>query len=308
MKHPLFLVDAFTDHAFAGNPAAVVLDCADVESPTLQKIAAELRQSETAFPLPARDPQCAFHLRWFTPVGELAFCGHGTLAALYVLVEEAKRVRVAEQGVTRLAFTCKAGKIRVELWRAEQGRLRIQFETPPCAFENVQIGGDLVNALGLVSEALDPNFPPQRNPRVGTDLHNLFVAVRDRETLSRARPDFAALGALQKERKLGGVTLYALNPEPGVDAALRYFNPAMGNPEDAVTGSACGQLGVLIQTKLPAEMPRKLELAQGRELGRPGKVRVEIRPESEPGQVRAWVGGELAPLVRGELDLPKVKR
>src|SRR5438045_4671138 len=116
MRRPCYVVDSFAAQALAGNPAGVLLDGADLDSRSMQKIAGELKHSETAFPLPAREPTAALHLRWFTPASEVAFCGHATLAAFHVLVEEARRIRVAERGITRTSFTCKSDMLRVALW------------------------------------------------------------------------------------------------------------------------------------------------------------------------------------------------
>src|SRR5207302_5826552 len=81
MKRPCYVVDAFSDRPLLGNSAGVVLDGRELPTAQMQRIAAELKHSETAFPLPAREPQAAFHLRWFTPAAEVRFCGHATLAA-----------------------------------------------------------------------------------------------------------------------------------------------------------------------------------------------------------------------------------
>lgn len=299
MRKPCYVVDSFSAAPLAGNPAGVVLDSAGLSDRDLQRIAAELRHSETAFPLPARDPTAQLHLRWFTPETEVPFCGHATLAAFHVLVEEAQRIRVPEGKTTHVAFTCKAGKLRVELSRAP-GALRVLIETPRCGFEPQPVDVATLAALGLVPEVLDPKLPPRRS--VGAEP-NLWLAVRDRETLSRIRPDFPAL--IDAGRALGvfGVCVFADAPKKGVDAALRCFFPAQGIPEDPVTGMAAGQLAVLLQQALPEELPRKLVFTQGDEVGRPGRVEVEVRPEPEPGQVRSWIGGAAAVVLRGELDL-----
>src|SRR3954468_18933793 len=117
-KRPCYVVDAFSAVAFGGNSAGVLLDGADLDMKAMQRIAGELKHSETAFPLPAREPDSALHLRWFTPSAEIAFCGHGTLATYHVLVEEARRIAVPEGGATRTAFTCKSGRLNVELSRS----------------------------------------------------------------------------------------------------------------------------------------------------------------------------------------------
>ncbi len=303
MRKPVYVVDAFTEHAFAGNPAGVVLDCADLETPALQHLARELRHSETAFVLPAREPACAFHLRWLSPTKEVAFCGHATLAALQVMVEEAKLIRVPDVGTTRLSFTCKAGRLNVELSRDAHRRLRVLFETPKATFEKRPVPAALLASLGLIPEALDPNLPPRAAPRAASELVNVYLAVRDLEALARARVDFAELVSLCKPEKIGAVCLYALDPRPGIDAQLRFFSPAAGVEEDPVTGSACAQLAVLLQEQLPKELPRTFAFLQGAELQRPGRVAVEVRPEELPGHLRAWVGGSATVVLRGELDL-----
>ena len=94
MRRPCYVVDSFAAYPLSGNPAGVLLDGAELDGKAMQRIANELKHSETAFPLPAREPTAALHLRWFTPEAEVAFCGHATLAAFHVLVEEARRIRV----------------------------------------------------------------------------------------------------------------------------------------------------------------------------------------------------------------------
>ncbi len=299
MRRACYVVDAFTSQALAGNAAGVLLDGAELDAKSMQRIAAELKHSETAFPLPAREPTAALHLRWFTPAAEVAFCGHATLATFHVLVEEARRIRVPEHGITRTAFTCKSGKLNVELSRHE-GRLRIRIETPASRFEPMQLSGEVITALGLVPEVLDPKIAPQKSAILEG---NLYVALRDREALARCKPDAAALEALGKQLGVAGYVVYVLNPKPGVDAAVRCFFPGYGIVEDPVTGSAAGQLGALIQNALPEIMPRRLVFTQGDEMGRPGVVEVEVRPEAEPGRVRGWIGGRAVTVLRGELDL-----
>ena len=299
MKRPCYVVDAFSDRPLLGNSAGVVLDGSELPTAQMQRIAAELKHSETAFPLPAREPQAVFHLRWFTPAAEVRFCGHATLAALHVLVEEAQRIRVPAHGATRISFTCKAGLLRAELSR-QDGKLRALFETPPTRFKDQPVSAELLAALNLVPEALDPRIPPQR---ADSEEGNLYLCLRDRGSLSRARAEGRALFELGNELGVAGFVPFTLGPGPGVDAALRAFFPGYGIEEDPVTGSASGHLALLLQTFLPEEMPRKLLFTQGDEIGRPGRVEIEVRPESTPGDIRAWITGAATVILRGELDL-----
>src|SRR5205823_4126481 len=149
------------------------------------------------FPLPSREEGAALHLRWFTPEAEVAFCGHATLATFHVLVEEAQRIRVPDSGVTRTAFTCKSGRLNVELSRTA-GKLRTLIETPESRFTPLQLPAEVLAGLGLVPEALDPRIPPQKSAILEG---NLYLAVRDRNDLARCRADVAALE--QHGKRLG---------------------------------------------------------------------------------------------------------
>jgi PhzF family phenazine biosynthesis protein len=313
MRRPIYVVDSFSSRAFAGNPAGVLLDGTGLPDAQLQQIASEMRHSETAFILPSRDPHASFHLRWLTPKAEVRFCGHATLAALAVMADEAKRIRVPEKGLVRCAFTCKAGLLRAELSRDENKRLRIRFETPGVSFEQTAVSERLIAALGLVPEVLDPTFAPRRALIAEGVEGNIYIALRDRDALSRARCDPPALHDALEQAKAHGAVLFVRAPEEGpegqpegrIDAALRCFFPAhLGDSgEDPVTGSACGQLACLLQDVLPEILPRSLVFTQGDEVGRPGRVEIDVRPEPQPGVVRAWIGGAFTVVLRGELEL-----
>jgi trans-2,3-dihydro-3-hydroxyanthranilate isomerase len=299
MKRPCYVVDAFSAKAFGGNPAGVVLDGAELSAEQMQRIASELKHSETAFPLPPRESGSDFHLRWFTPASEVRFCGHATLATLQVLVEEAKRIAVPENGVARVRFGCKAGVMRVELSR-EGGRLRALFETPPTDFRKAQVPGEALAAMNVVAEALDPRIPPHR---AESEEGNLYLCVRDRAALARMRPDSRALDEIGRQLGVAGFVPFTLAPEQGADAALRAFFPFYGIEEDPVTGSACGHLALLVHRFVPGVLPRKLVFRQGDEVGRPGRVDIELRAGEGPDPVRAWVGGAATVIVRGELEV-----
>ena len=298
-RRPAYIADAFTDRPCAGNSAGVVLDAEDLGTDDLQRIAQELKHAETAFPLVAREPDAAFHLRWFTTFCEVGFCGHATLAALHVLAGEAQHIRVPPEETTRLSFTCKAGRLRAELSR-EEDKLRIRFETPPARFAPHPVDAASLAALNLVPEVLDPGVPPHRSLSAEG---NLYVCVRDRAALSRARPDAGALPSIAERLGVIGFVPFTLAPRPGVDAALRAFFADHGVAEDPVTGSASAQLALLLQRFRPAVLPRQLVFTQGDEVGRPGRIEIELRPQSDSDDPLAWLGGAAVTTLRGELEI-----
>ncbi|HEY2031176.1 MAG TPA: PhzF family phenazine biosynthesis protein [Myxococcales bacterium] len=297
MKRPCYVVDAFTDQPLAGNSAGVLLDGAGLDESAMQRIANELKHSETAFPLPSNE--APMHLRWFTPSSEVAFCGHATLATFHVLAEEAQRIRVPEGETVRTAFTCMSGRLEVELARKD-GKLRILIETPASKFEPARLPGELLTALGLVPEALDPRLPPRKSAILEG---NLYLAVRDRSALARCKPDADALVSIGTQLGVAGFVVYTLAAAPGIDAAVRCFFPGYGILEDPVTGSAGGQLACLLQAEMPQPLPRRLVFSQGDEVQRPGQVVIEVRKDREAEKVRAWIGGSAVTVLRGDLTV-----
>ncbi|PXY30980.1 PhzF family phenazine biosynthesis protein [Prauserella muralis] len=196
----LFVVDAFTDSAFRGNPAGVVLLDTPAEAAWMQAVAAELRHSETAFVVTAEEPK---PLRWFTPETEVDLCGHATLAAAHVLGGEQ-------------AFGTRSGVLHC---RAEDGRVAMDFPADP----PTPVAEDVAAAL--------PGATVEHVLRGGTDL---LAVLRDGGEVRALRPDLDAVAGL------GARCLIVTAPgdRAGIDVVSRVFAPAVGIPEDPVTGSA----------------------------------------------------------------------
>ena len=205
MKIPLYQVDAFTDKAFGGNPAAVCPLPAWIDERLMQSIAAENNLSETAFIVPAGD---AFQIRWFTPTAEVDLCGHATLASAYVVFNN---VKPESRQVT---FESKSGPLRVS---RQDGLLALDFPArPPAACTP---DPTLVAALGCQPDEILKA--------------KAYLAVYNSEADVRAlRPNMDALKSLDTY----GVIVTA--PGSDVDFVSRFFAPKVGVPEDPVTGSA----------------------------------------------------------------------
>jgi PhzF family phenazine biosynthesis protein len=207
MDIPLYQVDAFSAAPFSGNPAAVCLLDAWLDDTCLQAIATENNLSETAFLVPDGD---GFELRWFTPVAEVALCGHATLASAFVLF-----ACLAWPRETVSFHTRKSGTLRVT---GNDDILEMDFPAIPTAPLPAPDG--LVAALGA---------HPKEVFTAGEDI----LAVLDNERCVRdLRPDFAALAAIECRGTI--VTARA----DDCDFVSRFFAPRVGVPEDPVTGSA----------------------------------------------------------------------
>lgn len=213
MRLPLYQIDAFvvTDRPFSGNPAAVCPLDAWLPDDVMQAIAAENNLSETAFFVPEGD---CYRLRWFTPTTEVDLCGHATLASAFVVFGWLQPRRDAVQFRTE-----KAGALTV----VRDGELlALDFPSRPAA--PCAVPAALTAALGQA-------------PREVLAARDYLAVYDSAEEVAALRPDFAGLAALDR------FAVIATAPGPdagnlGVDFVSRFFAPARGVDEDAVTGSS----------------------------------------------------------------------
>jgi len=208
MKLRMFQVDAFTAERFRGNPAAVIPLQAWLSDELMQAIAAENNLSETAFFV--READGAFHIRWFSPLTEIDFCGHATLASAFVLLE-------AGLAQAPLVFRASAvGDLTVQ--RRADGLLEMSF--PNRAPEPVaEPPAALLQGLGCEPEA------------VLRSQQAWFAVYRDEQQVRALSPDLDAL------RGLAPLDVVVTAPGREQDFVSRYFWPANGGDEDPVTGS-----------------------------------------------------------------------
>lgn len=207
MFTPIFQVDAFATRRFAGNPAAVMpLDHFPPDA-TLQAIAAENNQSETAFLV---REGAGYRLRWFTPTTEVPLCGHATLASAAVVMERLEPQRTA------VVFDSASGPLTVK--RTATGYV---MDFPARFSEPVAPPPDLSAALGI--------SPVE----VGADAFNYIALLANAHVVRELKPDIAAIARLDR----GGVIVTAPG-DGGYDFVSRYFAPAKGIAEDPVTGGA----------------------------------------------------------------------
>ena len=131
MPQPIVCIDAFTSVPFAGNPAAVCLLAAAAEEDWMQRVAAEMNLSETAF-LRRRDDG-GYELRWFTPVCEVELCGHATLASAHLLWEEGHLAgdEPCHDGECRDPCSVSPGRVRRRRWRSWRRSRPLGTTSPP---------------------------------------------------------------------------------------------------------------------------------------------------------------------------------
>ncbi|WP_329520154.1 PhzF family phenazine biosynthesis protein [Spirillospora sp. NBC_01491] len=214
----MLVVDAFTDRPFSGNPAGVCMLEHEADPGWMQRVAMEMKHSETAFVRPIEAPDADFELRWFTPLTEVALCGHATMASAYALFATGA---VPAGGTIRFR-TLESGVLTVT--RDSGGVLEMDFPASPA--EPAEAPAGLAAALGTAA---------LRTGR--TSQNDLLVEVAGEAAVRDLAPDIAALGRIEAR---GIIVTAAAAPGEAHDFVSRFFAAGvlLGDGEDPVTGSA----------------------------------------------------------------------
>jgi PhzF family phenazine biosynthesis protein len=292
----IFQVDAFTRTRFTGNPAAVVLDADGQTEATLMSIAREFAQSEVAFVSAATAGDHDIRLRFFNPRKEAPFVGHATVAAHAVLLALGRR----GEGVVRQ----HSGTGIIEVWVNDEDGPWIEFRqnTPeleaPLPFKTTL---RVAEALRLPATQLHEVMPARIAHRGSS---RLLLPVADARALEALAPNSDTLLTLGKELKLEGFFVFAVSrshDEFSTDS--RMFCPALGIPEDPVSGNAHAMLAAYLwELGQFAKGVTAFTGRQGRQMNRPGEVRVRL--EIEHGNLLAvHIGGSAVIVSEGTLAL-----
>jgi len=264
LEKDVYLVDSFTFNGKGGNPAGVVFDAEDLTAAQMQKIASQVGYSETAFVLP--DPECDFHVRFFTPTSEVDFCGHATLATFSELFS---------QGVIQAGLynqRTKAGILNVAV--SPDGFVEMDQQLPV-------FGGELdvfevAEALGIPAEVITNTGLPVEV--ISTGLADAIIPVMP-GTLDDIYPDNSVLAEFCRARQLVGVHLFELCSWADFTARCRNFAPLFGIPEESATGSASGALACYLAQHRPF-LGYQYEFEQGRAMNRSSLLSASILQQS----------------------------
>jgi PhzF family phenazine biosynthesis protein len=258
LQIPIYQVDAFTDHLFHGNPAAVCPLAEWLPDGLMQKIASENNLAETAFYVKRGG---RFAIRWFTPLVEVDLCGHATLATAYVIFQ------IAGHDKPLIELDSRSGPLSVS---RSGGMLTLDFPADPI----VRVGPieDLATALGCW---------PLEFHKGKTDFLLVYASQEEIEAMA---PDFQALARVPAR----GIIVTAKGRE--VDFVSRFFAPQVGVPEDPVTGSAHTTL-----TPFWAQRLGKVELSAMQLSRRQGWLSCKLAGERVQisGRARLYLKGEI---------------
>ncbi len=200
-----YVVDAFTDKVFAGNPAAVCVMESWISDDLMMSITKENNLSETAFAVKISDK--VYKLRWFTPGGEIDLCGHATLATAFVIMN------YYEPTIDEVCFKTLSGELIVK----KKDEL-FEMEFPSYDLREVDVISDMEKAIG---------YRPLK-AFIGRDL---LCVLENENQVRNATLD------LDKVKELDGTLLHITAPGKDFDCVSRSFAPKLNVPEDPVCGS-----------------------------------------------------------------------
>jgi PhzF family phenazine biosynthesis protein len=260
-RQPFTQVDAFTDQPFAGNPAAVFVLPTARDAVWMARVANELNLADTAFLVRRAD---GYDLRWFTPTAEVDLCGHATLASAHLLWEDR---HLAAGTVAR--FHTRSGPLAAErrdglVWLDFPASVLAPAPTPP----------GLERILGTTPRS------------VWQTAFDLLVELDGEAAVRGVAPDLSAIAKLPAR----GLIVTAASSSDQSDFVSRFFAPAIGIPEDPVTGSAHCALAPFW-----AQRFGRAELRGWQASARGGLVRVRHAAD------RVHLGGAAVTVARGEL-------
>lgn len=262
---------AFSSDPAGGNPAGVVLDATGVDDATMLATAADLGYSESAFVVPAGDDG-TLGIRYFSPLAEVPFCGHATIATAVAYAER--------HGTGRLLLRTQAGPVTVTTDRTADGAVvatlvSVAPSTAPVGEADL---AELLAILGWSAADLDPALPP----RVAfAGAWHPVLAASTRERLADLEYDMAALGALMAREDWTTVDL-VWRESATVFHARNAFPPG-GVVEDPATGAAAAAFGGYLRELQLIAPPATLTIHQGVDMGRPSTITVTVPAEPDTG-------------------------
>lgn len=257
---------AFATTPDGGNPAGVVLDARGMAEADMQRVAADVGYSETAFLLPRADG--SFDVRYFSPRAEVSFCGHATIAAM---VAHAQCHGAGE----RLLHT-RAGRVRVEV--DETLAATLASVEPRVEALDADDLDRILAALRWRRDELDPALPPAL---AYAGAWHPVIAVATRARLARLDYAFDELAALMAQRDWTTVNL-VWREDAATFHARNPFPPG-GVVEDPATGAAAAALGAYLSVREALPADRRFVIRQGDDIGRPGRLVVSVPDDLSSG-------------------------
>ena len=276
-KYKIYQVDSFTRTCFHGNPAGVVPDADGLSEEQMQRIAREMNNSETAFISPSNSPDYDVEVRFFTPTTEVPICGHATVAAHYVYALE------NQFGSRRVRQKTKAGILPVDIIQSGDDYSVVMTQGTPEVSEDLgpEVRARIADALGISAHDICGEYPVAVS---STGHSKVMVPIYSNQLLHGLKPNLQKLTEISAQVGCNGYYVFTLNPGEDILVHGRMFAPAIGIPEDPVTGNANGPLGAYLVyyniLQNPQEKYFDFSIMQGEAIQRDGTMRVHVEKEN----------------------------
>ena len=270
MKLANFLIDAFTGDPFTGNPTAVCLHNEDANSKTMQSIANELNYPVTAFVNLATEKKNYYAIRYFTTITEINACGHATLAAAKLMLEE-------QHESNPVHFSTISNTV-IKTFSTGQ---HVMMVYPAYQQEACEVNVQILDALDL---------DRYETAMYSKDLETLFIEIGSASELKRIQPDYKKL--LTSSDTIQEIVITSVSEDSNYDYYLRSFCPWIGIDEDPVTGSVQSILGNFWKRKLGKENLKAFQAS-----ARGGELIINAFDD------RVEIGGKAVIIMRGEMTI-----
>ncbi len=292
-------LDVFTDHAFGGNPLAVVLDGRGLADAEMQAIAAEFHYSETTFLLPPEDTRHTARVRIFTPISELPFAGHPNVGTAFVVANLG--TLFGKPVGNSLLFEEGAGLVPLALVKDGSKVAGSRLTAPRPLALGPEVTPEIVaECIGLdVAEIVAKPHPPVI---ASVGLPFLFASLTSRTALARCRP---AAQAFARHLPIADARAIHLSVRDGANVQARVFVDHGMIIEDPATGSANVAFAALTAERMPEpDVTIALDIVQGTEMGRPS--RLAAKAVKRAGKVEfAEIGGRCVAVMEGRLSFAR---
>ena len=294
MEMNIFQVDAFSSKSFGGNPAGVVPNAKFLKSSDMQKIANEMNVSETAFV--QQLDENLFKVRFFTPICEVALCGHATIATFHTMANKGY-IKSIENGVKRAELETNTGRYPIDIsYKNGKPEYILMEQNRPKSFGKIRDMNELLDSMnlnmshiGIQDEYIEPEI-------ISTGLPDIILPIKDKDIFNNLNIDFQKLSRVSKNNDVTGVHAFYLPERNSRVVYVRNFAPLVGIDEEAATWTANGALIYYLKNK-NLIIDSEIIALQGSSLNRPSEIYCFIEEDIEGFKIK--VGGKAKIVIEG---------
>lgn len=279
MKIEVKILKAFAKAEHGGNPAGIVINAKDLKPHEKQKIAEAVGLSETVFVNQLREK--LFDVSFYTPNKEVDLCGHGTIAAFQLLLDEG----IISEG--HYHQQTKAGLLSVIVTKSNE---ILMEQSQPKFLDILDERDEIAESLGISVDDLIENLPVQI---VTTGLKDLMVGVKSNAILNDLSPFTEKIYKISEKYDVTGYHVFSLEQNEREQANCRNFAPYYAIDEESATGTASGALASYLYhyNQLAAEAFDEIVFYQGEKMGVHSAIKVQLKVDQNKIE-KVYVGGK----------------